>query len=91
MLKIFDIMRINKTIAGNYKTVMADLGQFCEKVMEKPPCEYSIVGIGSLACNEITLYSDFEHIILLSDHVNYKSHLEYFRWYSVVFHTVILN
>ena len=47
--------------------------------------------MGFLARNEITLYSDFEHIILLINHVNYKSHLEYFRWYSVVFHTVILN
>ena len=39
MLKIFDIMRllINKTIAGYYKTIMADLGQFCEKVMKKKP------------------------------------------------------
>ena len=49
--------------------------------MGKPPCEYSIVGMGSLARKEITPYSDFEHIIFLHDDENYDQHLEYFRWY----------
>ena len=47
--------------------------------------------MGSLACEEITPYSDFEHIILLFDDVNYESHLEYFRWFSVIFHIIVIN
>ena len=31
--------------------------------MGEAPCEYAIVGMGSLAREEITAYSDFEHII----------------------------
>ena len=89
--KISAIQHINNFIANKYKQIMADLSQFCENVMGKPPCAYSIVGMGSLARKEITPYSDFEHIILLCDDKNYESYLKYFRWYSVIFHTLILN
>ena len=89
--KISPIQQINKTIACKYKSIMADIGHYCENVMGKPPCEYAIVGMGSLAREEITAYSDFEHIILLFDDVNYKFHLEYFRWFSVVFHIIVIN
>ena len=85
------IQFINKTIANKYKQIMADISNFCLDIMGKPPCEYSIVGMGSLARSEITPYSDFEHIILLCDDENYVQHLEYFRWYSVIFHVIVLN
>ena len=89
--KISEIRKINKTIANKYKQIMVDVSQFCENVMGKPPCEYAVVGMGSLARDEITPYSDFEHIILLHDNKNYKHHLEYYRWFSVIFHVIILN
>ena len=85
------IQCLNKTIAKKYKQIMAGISKFCMDIMGKPPCEYSIVGMGSLARNEITPYSDFEHIILLHDDKNYEQHLEYFRWYSVIFHIIVLN
>ena len=89
--KIFLVQKLNQLIACKYKQIMADLGQFCEDAMGEPPCKYAIAGMGSLARSEITPYSDFEHIILLVDNKNYRSYLEYFRWYSVIFHTIILN
>ena len=89
--KAKSIQCINKTIANKYKQIMADISNFCLDIMGKPPCEYSIVGMGSLARSEITPYSDFEHIILLRDDKNYVQHLEYFRWYSVIFHVIVLN
>ena len=85
------IQKLNKLITHKYKQIMAELSQFCEDVMGKPPCEYTIVGMGSLAREEITAYSDFEHIILQRDDKNYKSYVEYFKWFSVIFHIVILN
>ena len=85
------IQQLNKLIARKYKQIMAELSQYCEQVMGKAPCEYAIVGMGSLAREEITPYSDFEHIILLFDDENYKSYLEYFKWFSVIFHIVVLN
>ena len=89
--KISSVQQLNEFIALKYKQIMANLGEFCENVMGKPPCKYAIAGMGSLARLEITPYSDFEHIILLFDDEKYESYLEYFRWYSVIFHTVILN
>ena len=59
--------------------------------MRSHPGEYAIVGMGFLAREEITPYSDFEHIILLSDDKNYRFNLEYFRWFSVIFHIIVLN
>ena len=85
------IQQLNKLIAHKYKQIMAELSQYCEDTMGKAPCEYAIVGMGSLAREEITAYSDFEHIILLFDDENYKSYLEYFKWFSVIFHIVVLN
>ena len=69
----------------------SEISQYCEDTIGKAPCEYAIVGMGSLAREEITPYSDFEHIILLFDDENYKSYLEYFKWFSVIFHIVVLN
>ena len=85
------IQELNKLIANKYKQTMAEISQYCEDTMGKAPCEYAIVGMGSLAREEITAYSDFEHIILLFDDENYKSYLEYFKWFSVIFHIVVLN
>ena len=90
-MKTNAIQELNKLIAHRYKQIMAELSQYCEQVMGKAPCQYTIVGMGSLAREEITAYSDFEHVILLCDDKNYKSYLEYFKWFSVIFHIVVLN
>ena len=85
------IQQLNKLIAHKYKQIMAELSQYCANIMGKAPCEYAIVEMGSLAREEITAYSDFEHIILLFDDENCKSYLDYFKWFSVIFHIVVLN
>ena len=89
--KISAIQHINKTIACKYRSIVADISYYCENVMGETPYECAVVGMGSLAREEITTYSDFEHIILLFDDVNYESHLEYFRWFLVVFHVIAIN
>ena len=89
--KIAAIQQINKTIAYHYTKTMAEISQFCENVVGKAPCKYAVVGMGSLAREEITPYSDFEHIILIADDKKYKSYIEYFKWFSVIFHIIILN
>ena len=73
LAKIKAMQLINNTIAVKYKNIMAELSQDCENVLGKPPCEYAVVGMGSLAREEITPYSDFEPIILLFDDENYES------------------
>ena len=49
---------------------------------------------GSLARKEISPYSDFEHIIALEELLqvqNTQDIVEYFRWYSVIFHIIVMN
>ena len=89
--KISNIEFIQTKITGTYVKTMADLCEYCENVMGKPPCQYTVMGMGSLAREEATPYSDFEHMITL-EQPNYRpQHLDYFRWFTLIFHIVILN
>ena len=95
-VKIYDVRRLQEDIAAEYIEIMADIAAFCEDVMGKAPFAFAIAGMGSLARKEITPYSDFEHIILLPNRVNtghesYEQKLEYYRWFSVIFQTIVIN
>ena len=76
---------------------MAYVSQTCIQIMGQTPCKYALVGMGSLAKKETTPYSDFEHILALENfhHHNKQKELEdikeYFRWYSVIFHIIVIN
>ena len=73
--------------------------------MGDPPLstKFCLAGVGSLAKKEITPYSDFEHMIVLENGSKLSSGpctsnrrkstvvLDYFRWYSVVFHIILIN
>ena len=81
-----------KGIARDYKNIMIGLAKFVENVMGKPPCEFSLAGMGSLAREEITPYSDFENMLILEpNHGGYEHLLNYFRWYSVIFQIILIN
>ena len=89
--KISNIQFIQTKITDTYMKTMANLCEYCENVMGKPPCQYTVMGMGSLAREEATPYSDFEHMITLEE-ANYRpQHLDYFRWFTLIFHIVILN
>ena len=90
-ITIKSMKNIQQRISTNYKQIMIKLYQYCVDVLGPPPCKFAVVGMGSLARKEITPYSDFEHIILLEILADYEMHLEYFRWFSVIFHIIILN
>ncbi|WP_193387658.1 ankyrin repeat domain-containing protein, partial [Candidatus Jidaibacter acanthamoebae] len=49
----------------------SDVFDDCIKSLGAPTCEYAIVGLGSMARKEMSLYSDIEYMILLGD--KYKS------------------
>ena len=95
--KIKAVRNIQHFVTQKYLNIMAHLSRFCELIMGNPPCSYAVVGMGSLARKEITPYSDFEHVVVLKEGCqndckeDYEKTLEYFRWYSVMFHVVILN
>ena len=94
-IKIKTIRNLQEKIAKDYKRIMAEILQYCKTVMGNTSCRFALVGMGSLARNEITPYSDFEHIIVLEENCqqrpNYKKVLKYFRWLSVIFQIIVIN
>ena len=92
--KIKQIKTLQYHIAHKYTKIMAFTSRRCIEIMGTPPCKYALVGMGSLARKEIKPYSDFEHFIVLEEflqHQNREHILEYFRWYSVIFHIIVVN
>ncbi|CAK8681789.1 unnamed protein product [Clavelina lepadiformis] len=94
--------KLQTLVSQNYADTMKYISSKVQQIMGNPPCRYAIVGMGSLAREEITPFSDFEHIILLEDEmfenmnedddsVKTESVLEYFRWFCVVFFMVVLG
>ena len=96
--QLMEMQKVNATtwllndIADDYTNIMASVAQYTEDIMGKPPCEFSLTGMGSLARKEITPYSDFENMILLAhNHSEYETYLNYFRWYSVIYQIILIN
>ena len=93
--KIKTVKNLQQQITTDYTNIMANLAKYCENVMGEAPCQFTIVGMRSLARKEITPYSDFEHIIVLEEISQQKANdqklLDYFRWFSIIFQIVLIN
>ena len=90
------VKSLQKRIAVDYKGIMTSVSRQCIEIMRRPPSTYALVGMGSLAREEITPYSDFEHVLVLKNlgkkrKQNIKRIKGYFRWYSVLFHITVMN
>jgi len=70
-----DVECLQQFVHNWYCSLMSKLMNYCVSVKGKPPCKYALVGMGSLARNEITPYSDFEHVIILEEGVQMKEGL----------------
>ena len=83
---------LQRNVSESYKNLMAFVSRQCISIMGQPQCNYALVGMGSLARKEITPYSDFEHILVLENGLGSLEDLkEYFRWYSTIFHIIIIT
>ncbi len=65
--------RIYKEINMEMKQYLANLFWDAERVIGKPPCKYSVLGLGSMALGQMTPYSDLEFAIL-TENEGYKNH-----------------
>ena len=83
-------------ITSEMKTFLADLYRSAEYVMGKAPCSYSIIGLGSMALQQITPYSDLEFAILTEknsdpDQGGDLAIRRYFRNLSHLVHFMVIN
>ena len=96
-MKYVELFRfLQEDLTEDYKRIMVNISQQCFRIMGTLPCRYALIGMGSLAKNEITPYSDFEHVLALENlHQLPDQKLsqikEYFRWYSTIFHIIVIN
>ena len=85
---------VQDNLTMEYKNIMIYIAKQCFDIYGEPPCKYALIGMGSLAKNEITPYSDFEHILTFenqeeTNQVNYIK--EFFRWFTTIFHIIVIN
>ena len=66
------------------------LAKDCESRLGKPPCDYAIIALGSVARMEATPYSDLEFAILYSD-PDIGDKISYFRVLSHLLHLKVIN
>eukprot|EP00540_Astrosyne_radiata_P011780 CAMPEP_0116842238 /NCGR_PEP_ID=MMETSP0418-20121206/11400_1 /TAXON_ID=1158023 /ORGANISM="Astrosyne radiata, Strain 13vi08-1A" /LENGTH=210 /DNA_ID=CAMNT_0004472815 /DNA_START=1 /DNA_END=629 /DNA_ORIENTATION=- len=55
------------------------------------PCKYAVMGLGSMALQQMTPYSDLEFAILMEETENTEIHREYFRQLSHLVHLRVIN
>jgi tetratricopeptide (TPR) repeat protein len=65
--EIREVRSLYKHIAEETKRLIATIVKESEEVLGPPPCKYSVIGLGSLALNQFTPYSDLEFSILIED------------------------
>lgn len=89
------VSRIKESSSKNsvhYRDLMVQVIERTLEVMGDAPCDFVIDGLGSLAREEITLSSDFEHVIILDDDTPHTENIrEYFLWFTVIFHVIIIG
>ena len=92
------VRNLQYEITKQYIQIMGDVASYCRDVMGDAPCNFAIIGMGSLARKEITPFSDFEHVIALQDEAKenldegeWQNVLNYFRWFSVIFQIILIN
>lgn len=95
--KRHSIIQLQKSNTEEFKEIIISIYQNCMSLIGSPPCEFDLMGLGSLARGEFTPYSDFESSILLetpteeTTEEEQDSWKDYFRSVSLLFGIVMLN
>ncbi len=85
--QVHDVFR---DITNMYIRLVSMLAKECESRLGKPPCDYAIIALGSVARMEATPYSDLEFAILYSD-PDIGDKISYFRVLSHFLHLKVIN
>ena len=81
-------------IAEASKKLLANFYQAGEQALGPPPCKYAIMGVGSIALQQTTPYSDLEFAILMEDapdDATAEAWRAYFRKLTHLVHFRVIN
>ena len=78
-------------IAETSKKLLANFYQETEAVLGPPPCKYAIMGLGSVALQQTTPYSDLEFAILMEDAPDEEAARVYLRNLTHLVHFRVIN
>jgi tetratricopeptide (TPR) repeat protein len=81
-------------IAEKIGTFLGRLYEESEQELGPKPCEYTVLGLGSMALQHMTPYSDLEFAILMEDSENKEildKRRDYFRQLSHLVHLRVIN
>ncbi len=81
-------------IAQRVGAFLARLYQESEQELGPAPCKYTVMGLGSMALQQMTPYSDLEFAILMEENENQEvleEHRAYFRELSHLVHLRVIN
>ncbi|XP_019630932.1 PREDICTED: uncharacterized protein LOC109474900 [Branchiostoma belcheri] len=73
------------------KQFSADMVEECIETLGPVPCQYAMVGMGSICREEMTPYSDLEFAILVEEGKCTDQTKTYFRTLTHLFHLKVLN
>eukprot|EP00058_Branchiostoma_floridae_P003787 XP_002589275.1 hypothetical protein BRAFLDRAFT_102517 [Branchiostoma floridae] len=76
---------------SNMKAFVCDMVDECIAVIGDPPSKYAIIGLGSLAREEMTPYSDLEFAILIEEGRDGEDTKQYFRTLTNLLHLKVVN
>ncbi|XP_047123111.2 uncharacterized protein LOC105846128, partial [Hydra vulgaris] len=90
-----EVRKLFESIASKMRGFLAKIYCDSEHEIGTPPCNYAVIGLGSMALKQMTPYSDLEFAIL-TENENYKQSddpkiREYFKTLSHLAHFKVIN
>ena len=83
------VREVHRLIATEMKGFTAQLIKQCLDQLGPPPCQYTVIGLGSMAREEMTPYSDLEFAILIAEES--EKNRKYFRSLTYLLHLKVIN
>ncbi|WP_213155546.1 tetratricopeptide repeat protein [Neochlamydia sp. AcF65] len=83
------VRELHGEIAQQIKVFFKRLAMQAFDILGPPPCEYAMIGFGSLAREEITPYSDLEFGILIQEDT--AENRKYFKGLTFLIHLRVIN
>ncbi|XP_028391926.1 uncharacterized protein LOC114516599 [Dendronephthya gigantea] len=88
-----EIEKIYKQIDDDMKCLVVEIFSYCCEIAGSAPCNFSIIGLGSMSRQEITPYSDLEFAILVKSKNKSPSseQRQYFRFLTYLIQAQIIK